>query len=297
MRVSNSLMRFLKSGAIALFTLVLTGCSSLQLAYNYAPGLIAYRMNTYLNLDEKQQALLDQELASFAAWHERTLPVYTAELNQWANRLSKPEPFSGSEILSIQETIERQLQAVGARAATQLGPLLVTLGPQQLKQLQSKFKDSNDEYVSDYLKNAESPGNIKKRHARITKRFEEWLGNLSPEQKNILITVSDRRAPTISAWYTERQLRQQALLNLLQTQRDAPSVQAQQALGEYLLSLNRYREPILSAQRDHLRMEWAQATAEVLNMATSEQKKFLQKKLRGYAQDFAALTPKTLAQN
>jgi hypothetical protein len=297
MRVSNTLMRFLKSSLIAISALVLTACSSLQLAYNYAPGLIAYRMNTYLNLDDKQQALLDQELATFAVWHDETLPRYSTTLNQWANRLSSPEPFSSAEILAIQETIEQQLQTVGARAAVQLAPLLVTLGPQQLKQLQTKFKDSNDEYVSDYLKNAERPANIKKRHARITKRFEDWLGSLTPQQRNILISVSDRRAPIIEAWYAERQLRQQALTELIQAQKNAPPSQAQEALEDYLKSLSRYREPMLNAQRESLRAEWAQATAEILNLASPEQKRFLQKKLRGYAQDFAALTPKRLAQN
>ncbi len=297
MRVSNTLMRFLKSSLIAISALVLTACSSLQLAYNYAPGLIAYRMNTYLNLDDKQQALLDQELATFAVWHDETLPRYSTTLNQWANRLSSPEPFSSTEILSIQETIEQQLQTLGARAAVQLAPLLVTLGPQQLKQLQTKFKDSNDEYVSDYLKNADRPANVKKRHTRVTKRFEDWLGPLTPQQKNILISVSDRRAPIITAWYEERQLRQQALIGLIQAQNNAQPFQAQEALEDYLKSLSRYREPMLDAQRDTLRAEWAQATAEILNLASPEQKRFLQKKLRGYAQDFAALTPKRLAQN
>lgn len=296
MHASNTLMRFLKYSLVAIAALVLTACSSLQLAYNYAPGLIAYRMNTYLNLDEKQQALLDQELATFATWHDETLPRYTVALNQWANRLSSPEPFSSAEILGIQETIEQQLQAVGARAAVQLAPLLVTLGPQQLKQLQSKFKDSNTEYVSDYLKNPDQPANIKKRHARLTKRFETWLGTLSPQQRNILISVSDQRAPIIAAWFEERKLRQQALLKLIESQQSAKPSQAQEALEEYLKSLNRYRVPMLDAQRDSLRLDWAQATAEILNIASPEQKKFLQKKLRGYAQDFAALTPKSLAQ-
>jgi hypothetical protein len=254
-------------------------------------------MNTYLNLDDKQQTLLDQELATFAVWHDETLPRYSTTLNQWANRLSSPAPFSSTEILAIQETIEQQLQTIGARAATQLAPLLVTLGPQQLKQLQTKFKDSNDEYVSDYLKNAERPANIKKRHARITKRFEDWLGSLTPQQRNILINVSDRRAPIIAAWYEERQLRQQALIGLIQAQKNAQPSQAQEALEDYLKSLSRYREPTLNAQRDSLRAEWAQATAEILNLASPEQKRFLQKKLRGYAQDFAALTPKRVAQN
>jgi hypothetical protein len=296
MHASNTLMRFLKYSLVAVTALVLTACSSLQLAYNYAPGLIAYRMNTYLNLDEKQQALLDQELATFATWHDETLPRYTAALNQWAKRLSSPEPFSSAEILGIQETIEQQLQAVGARSAVQLAPLLVTLGPQQLKQLESKFKDSNTEYVSDYLKNPDQPANIKKRHARITKRFEGWLGTLSPQQRNILISVSDQRAPIIAAWFEERKLRQQALLKLIESQQSAQPSQAQEALEEYLKSLNRYRVPMLNAQRDSLRLDWAQATAEILNIASPEQKKFLQNKLRGYAKDFAALTPKSLAQ-
>lgn len=297
MRASNSLMRLLKSSLVALTILTLTACSSLQLAYNYAPGLIAYRMNTYLNLDESQQALLDQELATFAAWHDQALPRYTTTLNQWATRLASPQPFSATEILGIQETIEQQLQTVSARAAVQLAPLVVTLGPQQLKQLQTKFKDSNEEYISDYLKNQNSPANVKKRHARVIKRFEEWLGTLSNQQKSILISVSDARAPIISAWYEERKLRQQALLNLIAAQRDAQPNQAQQALANYLASLGQYREPMLSAQRDQLRMEWAQATAEILNLASPDQKRFLQKKLRGYAQDFAALTPKRIAQN
>ena len=297
MRASNSLMRLLKSSVIVVATLVMTACSSLQLAYNYAPGLIAYRANSYLNLDEKQQALLDQELATFAAWHDENLPRYTSTLNQWANRLSKPEPFTGQEVLVIQETIEQQLQALGTRTAFQLAPLLVTFGPQQIKQLQSKFKEGNEEYFSDFLKNPESPSNIKKRHARLIKRFEDWLGTLSTQQRNILITVSDKRAPIINAWHTERTLRQHALLELIQTQRDAPPAQAQQAFEDYLQSLSRYRESMLSDQRDTLRLEWAQATAEILNIANSEQKKYLQKKLRGYAQDFAALTPKRIAKN
>jgi len=297
MRASNSLMRLLKSCVIAIIAFTLTACSSLQLAYNYAPGLIAYRMNTYLNLDESQQALLDQELASFAGWHDEKLPLYTAALNQWATRMSSPEPFNALEILSIQEMIELQLQTIGARAAVQLAPFVVTLGPQQLKQLQAKFQDGNAKYASDYLKNQNSPSNVRKRHARVIKRFEDWLGTLTTQQRNILIRVSDARAPIISAWYEERKIRQENLLHLIRTHGDAPHEQAQQALANYLASLSRYSEPSLSAQREYLRLEWAQATADILNLANPEQKRYLQRKLRGYAQDFAALTPKRSAQN
>ncbi|MDO9025963.1 DUF6279 family lipoprotein [Zwartia sp.] len=298
MYASNSLMQLLKLCVAASLAIMLAACSSVQLAYNYAPGLIAYRMNGYLNLDETQQALLDQELAAFTAWHEETaLPQYTKMLNQWATRAASDQPFQAEEILSIQETVEQQLQALGVRASQQLGPLLVTLGPQQIKQLQSKFDASNKEYFADYLKNADSPSNVKKRHARVIKRFEDWLGPLTAAQQKTLTDVSDARAPIISAWDAERRLRQRALVSLLSAQRDVDPAKAQVALQNYLASLNQYRESSLNTQRDKLRLEWAQATASVLNSASPAQKNFLQKKLRGYAQDFAALTPKRVAQN
>jgi hypothetical protein len=68
-------------------------------------------------------------------------------------------------------------------------------------------------------------------------------------------------------------------------------------LREYLDSLKTYREPTLAAQQLQLRQDWAQVTADVLNSLTPEQKIYLKKKLGGYAQDFASLTPKRLAQN
>jgi hypothetical protein len=298
MQASNSLMQLVKLCFATLLVLTLTACSSLQLAYNYAPGLIAYRMNSYLNLNDGQQAQLDQELAKFTTWHDQTaLPLYTKMLNQWAARVSINRPFDAAEVLSIQESVEQQLQALGARASMQLAPIMVTLGPQQLKQLQTKLEDSNKQYFSDFLKNRDAPNNIKKRHARVIKRFEDWFGALSPAQKKILTTISDSRAPIIASWDAERKLRQRELLAMLEAQRDADPSQAQTSLQNYLKSLNQYREPTLTAQRNQLRLEWAQATADLLNSATPTQKEFLQKKLRGYAQDFAALTPKRIAQS
>jgi hypothetical protein len=297
MSVQNSLCRFVKACLLTTLTLALSACGSVQLAYNYAPNLIAYRMNGYFNLDEKQQVALDQELATFSTWHEENaLPQYTKLLNQWAKRVASDQPYEATEILALQETVEQQLQIMGTRASAQLAPLMMTLGPQQLRQLQSKLDDSNKDYFSDYLNNADSPKAIKKQHSRVVSRFEDWLGTLSPAQQKILTTVSDARKSMLTRWDAERKLRQTALITVLSEHRQGNLAQAQTSLHTYLKSLNQYREPVLNAQRDALRLEWAQATADILNSATPAQKIFLQKKLVGYAQDFVALTPKRIAQ-
>ena len=98
------------------------------------------------------------------------------------------------------------------------------------------------------------------------------------------------------AWGDERALRQKALLTVLEQQQGGEPAQAESALSAYLSSLKLYREPSLASQQANLRQQWAEVTAEILNSLTAEQKVYLKKKLGGYAQDFASLTTKRVAQ-
>ena len=56
------------------------------------------------------------------------------------------------------------------------------------------------------------------------------------------------------------------------------------------------RQLQLQQQQAQLRQQWAEVTADILNSLTAEQKVYLKKKLGGYAEDFANLTTKRIAQ-
>jgi hypothetical protein len=277
---------------------VLSGCSSLQVAYNYAPNYLAYRLNGYFSLDDAQKVALDQELEKFIAWHAETaLPEYTRTLEAWQVRVEDSTPFTATEVLVIQQQIEQALEVVGQRAASQLASTLVTLTPKQQSRLSAEFQSENKDYFNEFLKNPASEATRKNHYKRALKRYEDWLGGLTKNQEKLITELSDRRSKTFAGWGDERALRQKALLDLLEQQRGQGAPQAEAALREYLDSLKNYREPTLAAQQSQLRQDWAQVTAEVLNSLTAEQRQYLKKKLGGYAQDFASLTPKRLAQN
>jgi hypothetical protein len=278
--------------------LVLSGCSSLQVAYNYAPNYLAYRLNSYFSLDDSQKVALDQELATFIAWHAETvLPDYTRTLEAWQARVEDTAPFTATEVLAIQQQIQQSLEELGRRAASQLAGTLVTLTPKQQLRLKAEFEGENKDYFNEFLKNPTSEATRKNQYKRALKRYEDWLGVLTKNQEKLITELSDRRSKTFAGWGNERTLRQTALLDLLEQQRGKDAPQAEAALREYLDSLKNYREPTLAAQQPQLRQDWAQVTADVLNSLTPEQKIYLKKKLGGYAQDFASLTPKRLAQN
>ncbi len=289
--------RFVKRLGALFLVCVVSGCSSLQIAYNYAPNYLSYRLNGYLSLDDAQKLALDQEFVQFMQWHsEIALPSYSNALETWRARVDDVAPFTAAEVLEIQAQVEQALEALGRRAAQQLASLMVTLTPKQQKRLREQFESENKEYFDEYLKNPNSDATRKNHHKRALKRFEDWLGTLTAAQRTLITGLSDKRSKVFVAWGDERALRQKALLTVLEQQQDGDAAQAEGALSAYLSSLKHYREPSLASQQVQLRQQWAEVTADILNSLTAEQKVYLKKKLGGYAQDFASLTTKRVAQ-
>ena len=288
---------FIRCLSIIFILIALSACSSLQIAYNYAPNYLAYKLNVYLNLTESQKSTLDQELSKFVQWHTQLiLPEYTQRLESWRDRVDSTKPYSASEVLEIQQQIEQALQVIGAQASAQLASIVVTLTLKQQDRLRMQFESDNKEYADEYLKNPESEATRKNNHKRSIKRFEDWLGALTRDQEKLLTDLSDKRIKVFVAWNDERKLRQQALLDTLEEQRGKDPQQAELALAVYLNSLSNYREPTLAEQKVQLRQDWAEVTAQILNSLTAGQKTYLKKQLTGYANDFASLTPKQFAQ-
>ncbi len=283
--------------ALLICALSVSACSSIKIAYNYAPNYLSYRLNTYFSLDSQQQELLDAELVDFSNWHSsNALPQYTRTLEQWSVRLDEKKSFTSDEVISMYQEVQAALLELSLQAAKQLAPIAVTLNAKQTERLRSRFEIENKEYADDYLKNPTSSSTRKKHHTRMLKRYEDWLGTLTDEQKSSLIALSDRRAATFSLWAQERKLRQDALFEILNEKRAQDPAQAEAALSAYTKSLSDYRNPDLVLQQDSLRRDWDETTASVLNSLTPTQISYLKSKLRSYAEDFASLTPSRIAQ-
>jgi hypothetical protein len=275
----------------------LAACSSIKIAYNYAPNYLSYRLNTYFNLDSQQQELLDAELIGFSNWHSaKALPQYTRTLQQWSERLDEKKSFTPEEVVLMYQQVQDALLELSLQAAKQLAPIAITLKTSQTTRLRNRFESENKEYAENYLKDPTSSSTRKKHHTRMLKRYDDWLGSLTEQQKMSLTQLSDRRAVTFSLWATERQLRQEALLATLDAQRAKDAGQAELALAEYTKSLSDYRNPDLVRLQESLRKDWATTTAEVLNSLTPTQTRYLKSKLRDYANDFASLSPTRIAQ-
>jgi hypothetical protein len=279
-------------GASALLSVtLLAGCSSIQLAYRTSPALIQYQLDSYLDLTDLQEATLKEQLQKFKAWHEQNaLPQYAQTLESWRVELATGKKFTVADILQKQAVLEDALMAMGAQAAVRLAPVLVTLTPQQRQRLSKEFADNNAKYQQEQVKVAMTPKGREKRLEEVVDRYEDWLGDLTAQQKQLIKTWLDGRGSMVALWAQERMARQEALIDLIQEAQDHGSAErAAVALKNYFVSLSNYRVADIQQLSEERRQQLAQLTASILNSLTPKQRQMLDAKLADYANDFLEL--------
>ncbi len=291
----NSISRpgvgFLTLFIALIMLLFLTGCSSVKLAYSSSPALIQYQLDSYLDLNDAQEATLKEQLQKFKAWHEQNaLPVYAQTLKAWRVELKTGKQFTVDDILQKQAVLEEALMAMGAQAAVRLAPLLVTLTPEQRRRLSQEFAEKNAKYQEEQVKVAVTPKGQEERLEEVIDRYEDWLGDLTLTQKQMTKTWLDNRGRMVALWAQERMARQEALLDLIQESQDHGSAErAAQALQAYFVSLSNYRVADIQKLSVERRVQLAQLTASILNSITPAQRRMLEAKLTDYANDFIEL--------
>ncbi len=268
----------------------LGGCTSVQLGYNYAPSLLQYQMDSYLDLDEEQEALLSEELKQFQAWHRQTeLPVYAQTLRQWSKKLEQPYTFTTDELLAKHRELEGMLLKAGEQSAFHLAPLVLTLTEAQRERLREEFEQSNAEYAEEFL--AEGEAAQRDRLERFQERYEQWLGPLTDSQDQRLRQWLVEQPSRAAQWGDQRIVRQQALLKLLADARTHLSAEeAARDLHNYFQSLSRYRVAEVQPELGTWLPTLAAFTADMLNSMTDQQRKHLREELLDYAADFEALS-------
>lgn len=287
----NQLNRSIICASALLIVSLITGCSSVKLAYSTSPALIQYQLDSYLDLTDAQEATLKEQLQKFKAWHEQNaLPVYAQTLKAWRVELATGKQFTVADVLEKQAQLEDALMAMGAQAAVRLAPLLVTLTPQQRQRLNKEFANNNAEYQQKQVKVAMTPKGREKRLEEVIDRYEDWVGDLTPSQKQLVKTWLDGRGSMVALWAQERMARQEALLELIQESQDHGSAErAAQALQAYFVSLSNYRVADIQKLSEERRQQLAQLTASILNSLTPKQRQMLDAKLADYANDFLEL--------
>ncbi len=284
-----SMTRHARRFVLISVSLLVAACSSVQLGYNNGDTLLTYSLDGYLDLDDAQERFARDRIGALHRWHRSTqLTAYAALLTEAQEKLARP--VSAADVRDFNNRVNRHLAAIGDRAAPDLAQLALTLQPAQIERLADRLARDTSKARRELVRFA-GPESLAQRIERAVERAEDWLGPLSPAQRELIGASLGRRPNAQEAWMQERERRQRELVAVLERIRgEKPAVQTAAGwVRDYFGELAEPREPERRAQLAQLRDDNAALIAQLIDSATLAQRATLVKKLRGYTADMNAL--------
>jgi hypothetical protein len=286
---SSSLSLPLRWLALAAAVLALAACSTIKLGYNNAETLLLYSLNDYLDLSPEQQQLARERVNAVHDWHRATqLPDYAAFVRHAQGKLDGE--VSADDVLQFNEGLNARLAALGDRVGPDFARLALTLTPAQLERLEKKMGGDTRKARREFGR-GDARDALEQRVKKYAERADFWLGRLTPEQLEIVRESLAARPTATSYWIEERERRQRELVMLLrriQTERPSEAV-ATGWIQRYFAELASPPQPERRARAAAYRQHRADLIAQLINRATPQQRTLLNRRLRGFAEDFTAL--------
>lgn len=205
--------RLTKLAFPALAAVILAGCSTIKFAYDNVDWVLLNKADHYLNLTDSQRQLAEELVAARMEAHRREeLPVYVATLKEV--RVMLADNLTPAEL----EIIKAQIPALYRRTMRDTIPgiviLLAAMDDTQIDHLQSRFEEKNREFESDFMQKSIQV-RLDRRVERSTNIFKFFIGELRPDQVELVSQHRNAMPLTADDWLAYHQARQNALLAML----------------------------------------------------------------------------------
>jgi hypothetical protein len=286
------LRRIIRQAALGLSVLtllVLTGCSTIKVAYNNSDDLLYWWVDAYVDLQDGQKQLTRDTLTELQRWHrQQQLPEYVALLQRM--RLMAPNDITPAQVCAVTEEGKTSFATVLRFVEPASTRLVVQLKPEQLRSVRKKFDKTAKDWRKEWL-DPDAEDRLQYRNKQALNRLEDFYGRLDTPQREVLRRWLNESVfdPVLS--FAERERRQADTMQTLQrmTQEGSATAQAQ-ALWHGLIerSFNSPNERF-RAYNHTLWQENCEGFAKLHNSTTPAQRKRLVESLQGYENDFRSL--------
>ena len=274
---------------LALFALV-AGCSSVKFSYNQGDTLLYWWMDSYADLEGQQADIAKRDIDNLFKWHRQTqLRDYAALLGSFQRQLAANP--TQADLLHAYREIRVRGERLATRAVPEITTLALSIKPDQIANIERKFKSKNDDYRKKFMEGSTE----KRQRARFKKSMEQfdlWFGNFSNEQEAILRRASDARPLDNEGWLEERVWRQRRILAVLRKiqqekmNREQASAQVQAMQRELFARMD---SPERKAFYDANMDQTTKYILTAIRIATPAQKKHAQERMQGWIMDFQTL--------
>ncbi|ELA00972.1 hypothetical protein D769_02668 [Cupriavidus sp. HMR-1] len=266
------------------FVAVLGGCNAMKLGYEQGDRLAYWWVDRYVDVSDAQEVPTRDAIARFFAWHRRSqLPEVTKVLARVKGEVAGPVDIA--MIREAQQDSQRLGRQAYENTIPDLAELMLTLSPDQIKRMETKFAESNTKYRKQFL-GSDADARTDARYDKIMDYAKLVYGSFSRDQEKAIRDAMGPYMLNADARYSERVRRQQewvALAREISTTRP-PKAQAEEMLRHYA---DDWQRPATGQQRST--DAGINLTVTIANLTTPEQKAHAVKRFQGWIEDVQAL--------
>lgn len=260
----------------------LGACSRVGLAYRNLDIIIPWTLSDYLSMNGGQKDWFNERLAEHLSWHCTTqLPDYL----DWLDRLQDMVERNQVTDAALQARTREAKQAI-AQTAREITPsaieLLQGLNDQQVAEMNDAFAKDQRKRQEQYLKPSLDQ-QIRERGERMEKRLNDWLGPLSPGQKQRVVDWSKALGDQNTQWIANR-VHWQKQFSAAVAQRQSP--QFPQRIETLLVNRETLWTPTYRQAYANTEAQARSLFVDLMAESTPEQRQRLLKRVEGVRKDF-----------
>ena len=276
----------LRNFAALLLIILLASCAAMQVAYNNSGILIKLWVKSHFDLKGTQSADFNARLAKVQRWHRtQELPHYEKISRQVGAHLSRH--ITPDDVHATFEAIRERYKALAKTVAEEGSPVLLTLTPEQLQHLQAQFDEDNEKFIKKHRMNASTEKQLDRKIKWAKDKFEEWIGNLSSDQEQIIETAIREMPILTEMQLTDRQKNQKEFIALVKSHRDKRSLQV--ALQDFFENIEAHRAQAYSHAMQKTEARLTQLIVQVDKSLSAKQRSYASNRFAKLAQDFHEL--------
>lgn len=275
--------------ALAGVLVLLSGCSTLRLAYDNGPLLAWWWVDGYADFTGAEATRVKDGIRQWFGWHRKAqLPALADGLS--AARNSFAQSVTPAQVCRTWADGRKLLEPSLQQALQQAASWVPGLTEAQFSQLERKYADNLSEMQRDFL---QPEAEVRRQAAleRTRKRVEEFYGRLDDAQMQVIVDGLKTSPFDPDAWLAERQRRQRDTLQTLRTlvaERAGPEA-VKTALRGLVERAERSPEAAYRDYQQRLAEYNCAFAARLHNAMGPRQLQALQNRLKGWEDDLRAL--------
>tara|TARA_E500000075_G_scaffold31356_1_gene27879 strand:- start:115 stop:978 length:864 start_codon:yes stop_codon:yes gene_type:complete len=206
-----------KTAILVVITILLTACSSTRFIYSFIDDFIQDEITYFLDLNEKEELLLSQQVSEMVNWHRTSmLPRYATYLINVADKIEKKE-YESADINKLLENARFLIEQTISGLIPYASKFLINyLTNEDIEFMEKRMLIRQQERITELSKSEDIL--YKERLKRLNLNFERFFGDLNDSQKTLLESHTSQTLGESRVRLHNRTLRQKVFIRFLKTQ-------------------------------------------------------------------------------